>query len=269
MDAGGWSRCAGDTQHTANTCRPFLPPQPTTTPVAAISTHIQDPALEEATASEPLTLQQEYEMQQSWAQDEDKATFIVLDRSRPDTPGTGSHGGAMAGVLLRGVSVGVEQTVSTCLYWPTHSQPTQQLRLHPLALLLTPLRSPLPADPPPPPAGDVNLFFNDHDDRSIAEIEIMIAEPSSRRQGIATEALTLFQAYGVSALGVTKFRAKIGEDNSSSLELFQKKMGYREVSRSAVFKEVTLESAVEGEAAERLQAAAKQLRLGVYDDDAV
>lgn len=113
-------------------------------------------------------------------------------------------------------------------------------------------------------AGDVNFFFNDHDDSSIAEIEIMIAEPDSRRKGIATEALQLFMAYGVSVLGVTKFSAKIGEENESSLQLFQK-LGYKEVNRSAVFKEVTLELPVEGQVKEQFAAAAKQLQLGVYD----
>lgn len=93
----------------------------------------------------------------------------------------------------------------------------------------------------------------------------MIAESASRRQGVATEALTLFMAYGVSALGVTRFRAKIGEDNASSLQLFAK-LGYCEVSRSAVFKEVMLELAVEGSVKEQLAAAAQQLQLGTYDD---
>lgn len=60
---------------------------------------MQCPHLQEATASEPLTLQEEYDMQQKWAEDEDKCTFILLDNSLPDTPGTGSHGGGMAGEL--------------------------------------------------------------------------------------------------------------------------------------------------------------------------
>ncbi|XP_030928185.1 receptor-like protein 9DC3 isoform X1 [Quercus lobata] len=41
---------------------------------------MQHPALLQATASEPLTLQQEFRMQLTWTQDPNKQTFIVLDR---------------------------------------------------------------------------------------------------------------------------------------------------------------------------------------------
>lgn len=65
--------------------------------VALYHEWMQSPFLQETTASEPLTLEQEYEMQRSWAEDDDKCTFILLDPQFPDTPGTGAHGGAMAG----------------------------------------------------------------------------------------------------------------------------------------------------------------------------
>lgn len=39
-----------------------------------------DPALLQATASEPLTLDQEFQMQLTWTQDPNKQTFIVLDK---------------------------------------------------------------------------------------------------------------------------------------------------------------------------------------------
>ncbi|EDV27866.1 uncharacterized protein TRIADDRAFT_20514 [Trichoplax adhaerens] len=41
---------------------------------------MQSAELRAQTASEPLTLSQEYQMQQSWQQDEDKCTFIILAR---------------------------------------------------------------------------------------------------------------------------------------------------------------------------------------------
>jgi hypothetical protein len=93
----------------------------------------------------------------------------------------------------------------------------------------------------------------------------MVAEPASRRKGLALEALQLFMAYGVKFLGVTKFRVKIGESNAASLALFSEKLWFAEVSRSAVFKEVTLELAVEGEVEQQLRGAGEQLKLGVYD----
>jgi RimJ/RimL family protein N-acetyltransferase len=45
--------------------------------------------------------------------------------------------------------------------------------------------------------GDVNLFFNDPDnDKSFAEIEIMIAEENYRRAGYGIEAIKMMMAYG-------------------------------------------------------------------------
>ncbi|KAE9588940.1 hypothetical protein Lal_00012633 [Lupinus albus] len=41
---------------------------------------MQNPSLLQSTASEPLSLLQEYQMQLSWSQDSNKETFIVLDK---------------------------------------------------------------------------------------------------------------------------------------------------------------------------------------------
>lgn len=143
---------------------------------------MQSPELLEQTASDRQTLDQEYEMQQSWFSDENKCTFIILDKSKWIQP---------------------EVTEIECM------------------------------------AGDVNLFFNDSQ-QEVAEIEIMIAEPSCRRCGLGREALLIMMSYGVTFLGIQKYVAKIGCGNEPSLALFRK-LGFVEISVSEVFKEVTLE----------------------------
>lgn len=94
-------------------------------------------------------------------------------------------------------------------------------------------------------AGDVNLFFNDEDDASNCEIDVMIAEAKFRRQGLARDAVQHMMAYGrelsvnnlwkcvrstlsneemntagVTKLGVQRIYAKINERNIASRTLF-------------------------------------------------
>ncbi|XP_048762712.2 N-acetyltransferase 9-like protein [Ostrea edulis] len=134
------------------------------------------------TASEPLTLEEEYEMQKSWRNDEDKCTFIVLSKEKYDGPKTE-----------------IDAMV-----------------------------------------GDVNLFFAEETDPHSGEINMMIADESVRRKGFGTEALFLMIRYGWEKLKLQRVRAKIGMDNQPSIKMFTK-YGFREVSRSDIFKELTLE----------------------------
>lgn len=147
---------------------------------------MQDPALLLATGSEPLTLDEEYQMHLSWTHDPNKHTFIVLDKE-----------------LIDGGFV--------------HGDP------HVEAM-----------------AGDVNIYMNDPDNLHVAEIEIMIAEPKSRGKGLGKESVLMMMAFAVDTYKIHTFRAKIGESNTGSLSLFHK-LGFKDVSHSEVFKEVTLE----------------------------
>jgi len=45
--------------------------------------------------------------------------------------------------------------------------------------------------------GDVNLFLNNVENRHCAEVEVMIAEPSSRGRGLGLEATLTMMYYGV------------------------------------------------------------------------
>lgn len=123
---------------------------------------MQDAFLQEMTASEPLTLEGEYEMQESWREDSKKCTFILLSKSQFDK----SENDSMV--------------------------------------------------------GDVNMFLNDRDDPSVAELEIMVAESSARRLGIGREAVQLMMHFGMTKLNLTRFFVKINEVNAGSIAMFKR-----------------------------------------------
>ncbi|XP_062859610.1 N-acetyltransferase 9 [Trichomycterus rosablanca] len=138
--------------------------------------------LQKLTASEPLTLEQEYDMQRSWREDEDKCTFIILDKQR----------------------------------WADPSFSEEECMV-----------------------GDVNLFLTDPSDLSLAELEIMIAEPGYRGKGLGKEAIRMMMCYGINKLKIKKFEVKISLENRISIAMF-KKFHFTELSVSEVFGEVTL-----------------------------
>ncbi|KAK4811813.1 hypothetical protein QYF61_010315 [Mycteria americana] len=156
---------------------------------------MQSEELQRLTASEPLSLEQEYEMQHSWRDDTDsedlkhflrvggsECTFIVLDTER----------------------------------WSGQACADEDCMV-----------------------GDVNLFLTDTEDPTLGEIEIMIAEPSYRGRGFGKEATLMMMSYGVTHLGITKFEAKIGQENEASICMF-KKLHFKEVAVNSIFQEVTL-----------------------------
>ena len=98
--------------------------------------------------------------------------------------------------------------------------------------------------------GDVNMFLSpldtSEDDSASSlmqgELEIMIAEPSARRKGCATEALSLMIRYALANKLVAKpedLLVRIGERNTRSIEMFGK-LGFEVVKRVAVFEELEM-----------------------------
>lgn len=107
--------------------------------------------------------------------------------------------------------------------------------------------------------GDVNMFLSpldtSEDDAASSsvqgELEIMIAEPTARRKGCATEALSLMIRYALANELVGKpedLLVRIGERNARSVDMFGK-LGFEVVKRVAVFEE--LEMRIKGHEAVR------------------
>jgi RimJ/RimL family protein N-acetyltransferase len=194
--------------------------------------------IQKATASEPLTLKEEYAMQRSWRQDADKLTFIActtMDESHDENKHTTSHSTSLSSIT-----------------------PGKQ-------------------DAPEHMIGDVNLFLYDNDDDEeededededeeeenkeikpiIGELEIMIASPTHRGKGLGQETLRSFMSYIQSSLSgilaeyaagkhvVLKYlRVKIDQDNVRSVGLFERVGFVRTSAEPNYFGEVELRTPV-------------------------
>ncbi|KFR07753.1 N-acetyltransferase 9, partial [Nipponia nippon] len=149
---------------------------------------MQSEELQRLTASEPLSLEQEYEMQRSWRDDadsEDLQRFL-----RVGGCGKQRMSGAVGVLFMQ--------------------------------------------------------FFNDYSDLlpTALPTELLLhsqhcPEPSYRGRGFGKEATLMMMSYGVRNLGITKFEAKIGQENEASICMF-KKLHFKEVAVNSVFQEVTL-----------------------------
>ncbi|EXJ65305.1 hypothetical protein A1O7_01646 [Cladophialophora yegresii CBS 114405] len=142
---------------------------------------MKDPQIQEATASEPLTLAEEHAMQRSWRRDGDKLTFILC---RPFHRGhTNRHDDDVASGddarlqdELAAMVGDVNLFISTVEAEEIRPNDMDEMLIH----------------------TDPHAACNNSGPNSsiaIGELELMIAEPAHRRQGLGKTALLTFLEY--------------------------------------------------------------------------
>ena len=166
--------------------------------------------------SEPLTLEEEIANQRSWYEDERKITFIVC-----------------------ACPARSEASLEATCEDPQSSR-FDRGSANDLTLNMV---------------GDVNAFFseiiadpiNDDDEGQptgefSAELEVMIAERSHRRKGLAREALLLLVYFILKRvqLPIREFVAKISDGNDASMRLFTMKLGFKTRRRLEIFSQTEL-----------------------------
>ncbi|KAI9218343.1 hypothetical protein BC828DRAFT_388923 [Blastocladiella britannica] len=235
---------------------------------------MKNPELLAATASEPLSLREEYEMQQSWRNDPDKLTFILCWSEAPMNYNPEALPPAGVETVSSEANDGADPVMT----------PALAAQLRSLGGMV----------------GDVNLFFHAYDQENaksesengssssssptntaayrVAEVEIMVADLAARSHGIARRALAWIMSYArthvraaeidaATALSapdaavapgppeVKLFRAIVGWDNTSSARLFETQLRFKVAKSVDVFRETHWEwewPAKDGVEAERI-----------------
>ncbi|PWZ02937.1 hypothetical protein BCV70DRAFT_234704 [Testicularia cyperi] len=196
---------------------------------------MQDAEIQTLTASEPLTLEEEYDMQRAWATDEDKLTFIILAR-QPDVA-IGDVGNLVKESRMVG-DVNI-------FFNPNHDS----------------------SDDDEANATDMDGVSKTKDAAEVydAECEIMIAEPEFRGRGLAREALKMLMNYVTSSptpifsstqakpasspptklpIPASWLTCKISLTNEPSIGLFRS-LGFEKARVSEVWQEVEMRFQIE------------------------
>ena len=185
----------------------------------------------EATGSEPLSLEEEIAMQQSWRDDNDKCTFIVLAKElcvfqnkdnvfEPDDGFVKRNLSAMVGDVNLFLSEEEDEDDDE-----VDGQGGVSAQSSLVDTTTTTTATPLPQQ----------------QQQQQAEIDIMVAERSFQGKGIGREATTLMMLYGASRVGFRRVFCKINASNVASRNLFEQKLGFVECNFAECFQQYELE----------------------------
>ncbi|UPX17984.1 uncharacterized protein EKO05_0008307 [Ascochyta rabiei] len=188
---------------------------------------MQDEDIQKATASEPLTLEEEYSMQRSWREDGDKLTFIVCTH-----PGEQYYDDMIKHSRTRSINPG--------------NQDAPENMIGDVNLFLCDDED---DDETVQEQGKVRSV--------IGELEIMLARKDMRGKGMARETLTAFMSYiqasldgllveyaGRESVVLKYLRVKIDKGNVRSLSLFERMGFVRTAAGPNYFGEVELRTPV-------------------------
>lgn len=164
---------------------------------------MKDPNLLQATGSEPLSIEEEVEMQQSWRDDPNKCTFIV-------------HAAEACSCTSEAAEFSVKKNLPGMV--------------GDVNLFLSEIDDEEIGEG----AG------SEKNQRIQAEIDIMIAEKEYQKKGLGRAATCSMLLYGTLRLGIERYFCKINDDNTASINLF-KSLGFVQCDYAECFKQVELE----------------------------